>query len=77
MAEKYQVNCNNSEQPGAAIHDQVDNNNLPNPDIKHRVCINSLISLFNVIKIDGKQVSSDPFFLLNQFTVIAQREDDV
>ena len=77
MAGKYQVSCNNSEQPGAAIHDQVDKNNLPNPDIKHRVCINSLISLFNVIKIDGKQVPSDPFFLLNQFTVIAQREDDV
>ena len=77
MAGKYQVNSNNSEQPGAAIHDQVDKNNLPNPNIKHRVCINSLISLFNVIKIDGKQVSSDSFFLLNQFTVIAQREDDV
>lgn len=77
VAGKYQVNCNISEQPGAAIHDQFDKNNLPNPDIKHRVCINSLMSLFNVIKIDGKQVSSDLFVLLNQLTVIVQREDDV
>ena len=77
MGGKCQVNFKNSERPGAAIHEQVDKSNIPNPNIEHRVCINSLTSLFNVKKIDGKQVFLDPTVLSNQLTVIAQLEDDV
>ena len=77
MGGKCQVNFKNSEQTWAAIHEQVDKSNIPNPNIEHRVCINSLTSLFNVKKIDDKQVFLDPTVLSNQPTVIAQLEDDV
>ena len=77
MGGKCQVNFKNSEQTGAAIHEQVNKSNIPNPNIEHRVCINSLTSLFNVKKNDDKQVFLDPTVLSNQLTVIAQLEDDV
>ena len=77
MGGKCQVNFKNSERPGAAIHEQVDKSNIPNPNIERRVRINSLTSLFNVKKIDDKQVFLDPTVLSNPLTVIAQLEDDV
>ena len=44
---------------------------------KWRDCFNSLASLFNIIKVDDKEVFLDPNVLFIRFTASAQREDDV
>ena len=77
VAGKDQVNCDNAEQLGATIHQQLDGSSLANANIKRRDCFTSLASLFNIVKVDDKQVFLDPIVLFTQLTAIAQREDDV
>ena len=77
VAGKDQVNCDNAEQLGATIHQQLDGSSLANANIKRQDCFNSLASLFNIIKVDDKQVFLDPIVLFTRLTAIAQREDDV
>ena len=55
VAGKDQVSCDNAEQLGTVIHQQFDGISLANANIKRRDCFHSLDSLFNIIKVDGKQ----------------------
>ena len=76
LAEKYQVNCDDAEQLGAEIHQQLEETSLANANIKQQI-VNSLASLFNIIKVDDKQVFLDCNVFFSHITTIAQREDDV
>ena len=77
VAGKNKVNCDNVEQLGLTIHQQLNGSSLATANIKRQDCFNSLASLCNTVKVDDKQVFVDPIVLFTRFTAIAQHKDDV
>ena len=77
VAGKNKVNCDNVEQLGLTIHQQLNGSRFATAIIKRQDCFNSLASLCNTLKVDGKQIFVDPIVLFTRFTAIAQHKDDV
>ena len=77
VAGKDQVNCDNAEQLGAVIHQKLERTSFGNGNIKWRDYFHSMAPLFNIIKVDDKQVFLNPNNLFTRLIAIAQRVDDL
>ena len=70
------VNCENAEELGSAIHLKLDNVVLSKAKISHKDQLRSLNTLQNSARVDGKAESVNPTMLFLRLTAIAQRQEE-